>query len=646
MAFLHISKIISPEDNLIIGIKNSVWGNKQNKFGKFKPNDYLLVRVDDDIVALGKIIGKPYTDSTNIWPDHVYPYKVKVDFFYYLSQTDRVNYKENPEISSIIEKELPKYFAFLNCKHFSEESSKRIIDIIMSKPNSINMIKDNSLKANMDTRIENDYWQNSNSITPRGITNMHKNIDDDLKDELITDEPLDEETIPIDINKTKPHIHTEKHDTSVSELYNKWKEGRLILQPNFQRQFVWDKKKSSRLIESALMRIPLPTFYFSQGKDNKLYVIDGQQRLLSFFSFIDNTFPDDKNFKLNGLQFYESYNNRSFNELEKEYQYRIKDCPLRCIDFLNDSDEDIRFEIFERLNTGSVSLNDQELRNCIYRGPYNELLKELASNKDFMFLLGINKPDKRMKDVAFVLRFTAFYNTNYLKYSSPMKKFLNNDMSKNQFISNEHAEQISKAFKSSISIIKSLFGENAFRRYYVGNEKKIIGSWRSNTINSSLYDVLMYSFADVDKNKIYSKLDLIRETFLELMIYDNKFIDAIELSTSSAEKVRTRFDKWRIVLQDILDYSNNESRLFSYKFKQQLFDNDSTCSICGQKIHILDDANVDHIIPYFQGGKTIPENGRLTHRFCNLARKYPDNNLKKHYEEMNYNKEDEKKKII
>lgn len=141
MPLLHTAIIKSPENNLIIGIKNSIWGAKRNWLHEFKPDDYLLVRVDDYIVALGKIIGKPYTDSTNIWPDHVYPYKVKVDFFYYLNQKDRINYREHSEIYSIIKKELPESFAFLNCKHFSEESSKRIIDIIKSKPNSIDLVK-------------------------------------------------------------------------------------------------------------------------------------------------------------------------------------------------------------------------------------------------------------------------------------------------------------------------------------------------------------------------------------------------------------------------------------------------------------------------------------------------------------------------
>src|SRR5439155_18378067 len=116
-------------------------------------------------------------------------------------------------------------------------------------------------------------------------------------------------------------------------------------------------------------------------------------------------------------------------------QDKIQECKIRIIKFLKDSDKDLQFEIFERLNTGSVSLNDQELRNCVYRGKFNDLLKELSTYSDFRYLLGLDGADSRMNDVAFVLRFAAFYFNTYLKYKAPIKLFLNHTMLRYQNIS-------------------------------------------------------------------------------------------------------------------------------------------------------------------------------------------------------------------
>ena len=113
-------------------------------------------------------------------------------------------------------------------------------------------------------------------------------------------------------------IHTSSGDLEIESLHNKEKRGRLILQPDFQRQYVWDAKKASKLIESAILRIPLPIIYLSEEKDGKEYVIDGQQRLTSFFSFIDGQFPDGKVFKLSGLNVYSELNGKKFSDLSAE----------------------------------------------------------------------------------------------------------------------------------------------------------------------------------------------------------------------------------------------------------------------------------------------------------------------------------------
>ena len=418
----------------------------------------------------------------------------------------------------------------------------------------------------------------------------------------------------------KRKIYTDQRDPEIDSLHKRFLKGRLNVQPVFQRQFVWDKVKSSRLIESALLDIPIPIVYLSEEKDGKENVIDGQQRLTAFFSFIDGKLPDNSEFKLSGLKVFTELNGKKFNQLSEDLQDKITTYKISVIKFRKESDSDLQFEIFARLNTGSVPLNDQELRNCVFRGKFNELIKELSQDKDFKYLLGIATPDRRMKDRELVLRFAAFHFNTYLNYNAPIKKFLNDTMEKYQNISSVDELNLRNAFKNTINIIRSLLDNNAFKRFYRGDEKNKNGKWETQKFNVSLYDILMYTLAREDKNMAYQNLERIRESLIDLMTNDEDFIDSIELSTSSKKAVTTRFDKWRLALQTILGIGTKEPRCFTYSLKKQLFESNDLCAICENKIRNIDDAAVDHIRQYWTGGKTIPENARLTHRFCNNSR--------------------------
>ena len=243
-----------------------------------------------------------------------------------------------------------------------------------------------------------------------------------------------------------------------------------------------------------------------------------------------------------------------------------------------ESDENLRFDIFERLNTGAVPLNDQELRNCIYRGPYNDLLVELSEDPDYMWLMGFKGPEKRFKDVEYVLRFAAFFHAGYLKYNPSMARFLNGDMAKHQQVSSKSRKELQTAFKTAVTLVRSLLAKNAFKRYYKGDEQTKDGRWEPKKFNASLYDILMGGFADRDKNKVMANLDTIREALIVLMTADPDFIDAIELSTSSKQAIRARFDKWRIALDAILS-ARKEPRCFSRELKQELYDKSATCKL-------------------------------------------------------------------
>lgn len=431
----------------------------------------------------------------------------------------------------------------------------------------------------------------------------------------------DELELPV----SQREVLTRPSDPQVRALHDKQKRGKLVLQPEFQRQYVWDRKKASRLIESVLLRVPLPIVYLSEQPDNKEYVIDGQQRLTSLFSFIDGKFPGGEPFKLIGLTAYKELNKKSFTEIGEELQDRIQDYSLRTITLLKQSDADLKFEIFERLNTGSEPLNDMELRNCVYRGPYNALLKNLAAEPDFRALLGLSAPDKRMRDVELVLRFASFYHATYLKYAPPMKRFYNHDMERWKSLSDLDAEHLRAAFKNALALVRSLLGpQRAFKRYYQGDAQNPNGRWEPKKFNASLYDVLMGVMWDKDKNQVMAALDALREGWIDMMANNAEFKQAIELSTSSVEMVRRRFDLTREWVEDILRNHRAQPRCFSRELKRQLFEANPTCALCKQGINEIDDAAVDHIEQYWRGGQTIPENARLTHRYCNAARSRKD----------------------
>jgi hypothetical protein len=335
--------------------------------------------------------------------------------------------------------------------------------------------------------------------------------------------------------------------------------------------------------------------------------------LTSFFNFIDGDLT------LKSLLVLHELNGKKFKDLPNDIKAKFKKSTIHTILIKRESEENVRFEIFERLNTGSVKLNDQELRNCIFRGPYNDLLKKLCEYKDFLFLLGLKKPHKRMVDIELILRFFAFYHETYLNYEPPMKVFLNKEMKEKQYLSEKEQEELTKVFKKSVELTKQTFGDKAFRRFIIGNKDDPNGVWEGR-INKALFDIVMYGFTQYDKAQIYPKMDAIREELIWLMTNDESFIDAITISTNDKPKISERFEKWLRALREIVGYPSREPRSFSLSLKEELFRANNSCAICGQKILSLDDAEVDHIDFYWRGGKTIPSNARLVHRFCNRHR--------------------------
>ncbi len=260
---------------------------------------------------------------------------------------------------------------------------------------------------------------------------------------------------------------------------------------------------------------------------------------------------------------------------------------IRLIVIEQESHPDVKFEVFERLNLGAEKLNDQELRNSVYRGKYNDLLRDLTHNQHMLKVMRAKESHKRMIDRQLILRFFAMWRNTHLKYKGPMKLFLSREMENN-------------------------------RRYYASKKDNPRGYWETRKLNVALWDTLLYSFSFHEKSQIIPLADSIREEFLDVITNDDTFIEYISSTTDKPERIQYRADTWRQRLQGLV--SNREPRAFSLDLKQRLHQADPTCKLCNQRIHDIDDAEVDHIEHYWRGGKTIPDNARLTHRYCNRAR--------------------------
>lgn len=266
----------------------------------------------------------------------------------------------------------------------------------------------------------------------------------------------------------------QQYDYAVRTLMDMITDGDLILDPDYQRNYRWKDDKASRFIESMALNIPVPVIYMAEEADGTFSVIDGQQRLTSLFRYFRPTelpsiFPEREIEELipNGLKIRDDINNKRFVDLNRIDRSVLTKRPIRCIVVLNESDSTLKFEVFERLNTGSASLTNQEVRNCIYRGSYNKLIKKLASNHKFQEMISLPELTRNtMKDAELVLRFFAYRAlTDKTDYSDNYTEYLNDHMEDNREISDAYSKEIEILFNKTVDLIyKTLKPGTAFRR--------------------------------------------------------------------------------------------------------------------------------------------------------------------------------------
>jgi len=374
---------------------------------------------------------------------------------------------------------------------------------------------------------------------------------------------------------------------------------------------VWDYGKKSRLIESILLRIPLPIIYVAEDENNRLSVIDGQQRLWSIIKYMRNDYA------LKGLNVLTNLKNKKFLHLDGSYQRLFRSSTMRFIEIKKESDPSIRFQLFERLNKGAMSLNAQEIRNCAYRGAFNDKLKELEVYCDWFKLMRLNECDKRMRDRELILRFFALYD-RYNHYRGSMKVFLDKEMEEQQNAQSERLKQYEALFKKVTRMALSVLGDKAFERFVQGNKEDPNGHFEGK-INYALFDAIMFCFAQYEERDIIPRGEAIFEALIELMTNNECFIYAITQNTSQKNTLRTRISIFENELRNITGGADTSPRIFPFSLKKQLFDQNPTCDLCKNRIVLIHDAQVHHEQPYSHLGLTSLSNARLTHRYCNIA---------------------------
>lgn len=230
-------------------------------------------------------------------------------------------------------------------------------------------------------------------------------------------------------------------DFTLEGLVSKYKKGTLVI-PGFQRNYVWNIKQASKLVESFLLGLPVPSiFLFTDEKNKEQLVIDGQQRLKTLVYFFDGYFGDETQgarrvFRLTGLKDSSPYANKTYDDLEATDSAafnKLNDSVLRAfiVKQITPADNTSIYHIFERLNTGGTQLVGQEIRNCVYHGPFNDLLCELNLYPSWRKIFGNETPHRRQKDVELILRFFAFYFDGH-NYARPLKDFMSTYMGRHQ----------------------------------------------------------------------------------------------------------------------------------------------------------------------------------------------------------------------
>jgi len=324
---------------------------------------------------------------------------------------------------------------------------------------------------------------------------------------------------------------------TVFDVLRRIEKNTFVMAPEFQRDFIWSEDQQSKLIESVLMRIPLPVFYLAEDAQGKMWVVDGLQRFSTFQRFVNNELQLK-------LPHQSALNKKRFKELTPKLQNRVEDCNLILYVIDAKVPERARLDIFERVN-GGEPLTRQQMRNCLYMGQATRFLKTAATAELFIQATGNSLQTKPMQDREFVNRFCAFMLLPLDDYRGDMDDFLADGLKKMNQLTAGNLEALSNQLNLCLTNNLHVFGKHAFRRHTEGQNDRGV-------LNASLWDVMSTGLSRYPEHVVEVRATALRQAFYSLM-GDDEFVKAIALGTSATKKVKLRFEKATAMFKGVFD---------------------------------------------------------------------------------------------
>ncbi len=369
-----------------------------------------------------------------------------------------------------------------------------------------------------------------------------------IEEEIIGNDPI---TVPFDPNL----IRIRRDPFTLGELIDKIEHDEVNFKTAFQRKSdLWDKTQQSRLIESVLLRLPLPAFYFDEIIEHEediekrktiWQVIDGLQRCSAF-----NHFIVEKSFSLENLEFLTQFNGKSYEDLPRELQRRISQTPITVYVVEKGTPEEVKFNIFKRINTGGLILTPQEIRHAMNQGIPADFVAELADLKEFKEATCHIIKTERMEDRDFITRYVSFYLQNYTSYQPDLDSFMNKGMGKIKLLTDIERVEMKSRFIKSMQTAIELFGDDAFRkRTNVYDRRK--------PINKALFEVQSVIYAKMSDSQLQllvnkNKRSVFKHKFIQLN-NDEKFRYAISSGTGQKDSVIRRFSELKRIVEETIE---------------------------------------------------------------------------------------------
>lgn len=356
--------------------------------------------------------------------------------------------------------------------------------------------------------------------------------------------------IPIEKPFNPKEINIKSKTMSLDNIIKRIRESEIDLSPDFQRKGdLWSKQKQSQLIESMLIKLPLPAFYFDGSVDDKWLVVDGLQRLSAIKNFVV-----DESLELQGLEFLKQVEGLKFSQLPRNFRRMIEETEIVAYIINPGTPSDVKFNIFKRINTGGLVLEPQEIRHALNQGVPAQFVARLAGLKSFKNATQNTIPTDRMLDREFATRFLAFFLYGPQNYRPDLDTFMTNAMADLKKLNVEKLDEIANAFDNAMVLSYKIFGKWAFRKVFSTKERR-------KPINKALFEVWSVSLAKLNptqKELALRKKSRIFNNYVNLMNSDKAFVDSVSSATGDKGRVNYRYSKINEILINTLNHDSED----------------------------------------------------------------------------------------